>query len=183
MKSSLANGYTLTEYLVTLLILAILLMIGIPAYQYIIARNKATAYINGLVVAIHYAQSEALKRHVPVTLCKSADGQLCGGEWRDGWLVFLNPDHKEQPKTHEYILRVGQALPTGDQLHWRASLGKNDFLQFNALGNLQQDGRFIYCPHQHAQYATALVVSLTGRLRIDDRDVDKTLCKESTTRL
>lgn len=173
---SVGKGYTLTECLVTVLIVCILLMIGISAYQHIIARNKTSAYINELAVAMRYAQSQALKNHMAVTLCKSANGQTCGGHWRDGWLLFLNPDNKEQPDMAGQILRVGAALPQGDQLYWRSSLGKNDFLQFNALGQLKQDGSFTYCPKGNPQHAAALVISLTGRIRIDKQDVDRTLC-------
>jgi type IV fimbrial biogenesis protein FimT len=171
-------GYTLIESLFSIMLLITLLTLSAAAYQYLIARNKTTVYLNTLVTTIHYARSEALKRHLPVTVCKSNNGRQCNGQWRDGWLIFVDPHNKIQPENLEQIVRVYQALPAGDQLIWRASLHKNDFLQFNALGNLRQAGTFIYCPQRHQQYAGAIVISLTGRVRVEKEGLDKTVCKE-----
>ncbi len=176
-KAVNSKGYTLIECLVTVVLLIVLLTWGVAGYQHLIARNKTTAYLNELVAAIYYARSEALKNHMLITICKSINGQQCGGNWRDGWLIFVDPLNKKQPENPEQILRIYQALPLVDQLSWRSSLGENDVVQFNWLGNMRQDGSFIYCPQQAKQYAGAVVISLTGRVRIDKDGVDKSICR------
>ncbi len=176
-----AAGYTLIECLVTVLLLIIVLALSAPVYQHLIARNKTSVYLNQLISAVYYARSEALARHLPVTLCKSINGQQCGGQWRDGWLIFVDPLNTGQVENPEQLLRVYQALPEGDQLTWRSSLAKNDYLQFNRLGHLRQDGSFIYCPHHtgaySSTYAGKVVISLTGRLRIEkDKSDENNIC-------
>lgn len=172
------KGYTLLECLLTLMLTMLLLTMGVTAYQHLIASNKTTVYLNQIVTTIYYARSEALKQHLPVTICKSNNSQQCNGNWQDGWIVFVDPHNKMQPESAQQILRVYHALPQGDHLSWRASLHKNDALQFNALGNARQDGTFIYCPHNNKQYAGAVVISLTGRVRIERENIDKTICAE-----
>jgi len=170
------SGYTLIESMLTVMLLITLLTVSVISYQHLIARNKTAAYLNKLVTSIQYARSEALKLRLPITLCKSKDGQRCDGQWRDGWIIFVDPSNKLQPENAQQILRVEPALPSGDQLIWRSSLHRNDFIQFNALGNVRQDGTFIYCPHNNKEYAGAIVISLTGRVRLESEPANKALC-------
>ena len=83
---------TLIELLTGLLVLAIVLGIGVPAFQNIVANNKMAAAINELVASIHLARSEAVKRRSNITLCASTDGAGCdpAADLRDGWIVFVD---------------------------------------------------------------------------------------------
>ncbi len=169
------RGITLIECLMTILLSGVLLTLGIVGYQHLIISNKTTVYLNELVTTLHYARHEALTRRLPVTVCHSSDSLHCSGAWRDGWLIFINPLNKMQPESGEQILRIYHALPKGDQLSWRSSLNKNDAVRFNAMGSARQAGTFTYCPQGRQRYGGAVVLSLTGRVRIEDA-LDKKSC-------
>ena len=62
---SIANkqhGFSLLELMVVVTIAAILLGMGIPAFQTVIADQRSTAGINELAQSMHLARSEAIKR-------------------------------------------------------------------------------------------------------------------------
>jgi len=86
-------GFTLTEVLVVVAIVAILLSVGVPSYRYITTSYRMSAELNSLVGDLMYARAEAIKEGQPVAICVSADGQTCSGAttWNTGWIVFSNP--------------------------------------------------------------------------------------------
>jgi type IV fimbrial biogenesis protein FimT len=86
------RGLTLVELMTTLLVLAIALGIGVPAFYNIVDTNRMAAAVNELVASVHYARSEAVKRRANTTLCASRDGAGCdeGAGLRDGWIVFVD---------------------------------------------------------------------------------------------
>ncbi len=153
------DGFTLIELIVTLAIISIPLLIAIPSGQYLIAENRTVAQVNSLVSAIHYARQEAIMRGEMITFCKSSDHKSCTGNWRDGQIA---------QNTTGNVLRVWQALPTGDRLLWNSSGGRDDSLQLLPSGYTNgQRGSFYYCSGQNdAAYSRAIVVWNTGRLYV-----------------
>lgn len=83
-----SKGFTLVELMVTVSIASILLAVAVPSYQSIMRESRLTTQANELMTALHYARSEAIKRGMRITICKSADGASCGGNWSNGWIVF-----------------------------------------------------------------------------------------------
>lgn len=86
-----ARGFTLTELVVTMSIVAILLAIGAPSFKYVTASNRATSEVNGLLGDLQFARAEAIKEGQTVSVCPSVDGLTCSGNgaaWQTGWLVF-----------------------------------------------------------------------------------------------
>lgn len=80
-----AAGFTLTEMLVTLTVIAILAGIAAPSFNRIIATQRAKSIASDLVTVLTRTRSEAIKRNMDVTLSPVSDGQ-----WQLGWAV-LNP--------------------------------------------------------------------------------------------
>src|SRR5215472_3186299 len=93
------RGFTLTELMVAVSIVAILLGIGVPSYRYITNSYRVSSEVNGLLGDLMYARSEAIKEGQDVTLCASADGATCSGStaWNAGWIVFSNAANAAQP--------------------------------------------------------------------------------------
>ncbi len=86
-----AAGFTLIELLIGLVVLAILLAAAIPAFRTFIQNNRLDSQANNFVAAAQLARAEALKRGVDVTICSSNNGTSCGGNFRDGWIVIVDP--------------------------------------------------------------------------------------------
>lgn len=82
-----AKGFTLTELIITILVLAVFTTLAVPSMRSFIQNNRASTQANELVTALQLARSEALKRGMPVSVCASTDGLVCGGSWSEGWLV------------------------------------------------------------------------------------------------
>lgn len=78
------------ELLLAIAILAIVTVAALPSFTQVIQNNRLSSQTNELVTAMQYARSEALKRSRGVTVCSSDDGQGCGGEWSDGWIVIAD---------------------------------------------------------------------------------------------
>ena len=93
---SRTQGFTLIELMVTIAIAAILMGIAIPAFRDMLNSSKLTTQTNQLITALHLARSEAIKRGVRVTVCKSTNpgdaAPTCStsANWQDGLIVFVD---------------------------------------------------------------------------------------------
>ncbi len=106
------NGFTLTEVLVVVAIVAILLSIGVPSYRYITTSYRMSAEINALVGDLMYARAEAIKEGQPVAVCVSTDGLTCSGAttWQSGWIVFPDPAGNGSGDVPASVLHVQSAF-------------------------------------------------------------------------
>jgi len=102
------RGFTLTELLAVVTIVAILLSIGVPSYRYIGTSYRMSSEVNALLGDLMFARSEAIKEGQFVTTCASADGATCSGStaWNTGWIVFSNGPNGAQPSVG--VLRMQQ---------------------------------------------------------------------------
>lgn len=89
-----SRGFTLVELLVTVAIIAILAGLAAPSFVQFLARQAVTSQANEFASALRTARSEALKRGLPVRVCRIANPATatptCAttvGDWRNGWLV------------------------------------------------------------------------------------------------
>src|SRR5260370_35878093 len=106
------TGFTLTELMVFVAIVAILLGIGVPSYRYIPNSYRMSAEVNGLLGDLQYARAEAIKEGQTVTTCVSANGTACTGgtAWANGWIVFSDPNANATVDAGETVLRVQNAF-------------------------------------------------------------------------
>jgi type IV fimbrial biogenesis protein FimT len=88
------TGFTVTELMVVVAIVAILLGIGVPSFRYITNSYRMSAEVNGLLGDLQYARAEAIKEGQTVTTCVSTSGTACTGgtAWASGWIVFSDPN-------------------------------------------------------------------------------------------
>lgn len=87
------RGVTLVELLVGLMVAGILLTMAIPGYAFLTNATRLATTTNDLMTALHLARSEAIKRGVLVTVCKTggnAAGCSATAGWELGWLVFVD---------------------------------------------------------------------------------------------
>ena len=67
------RGFTLVELLIVLAVGSILLAIAIPGYAFLVNASRLATVTNDLVTVLHLARSEAIKRGVRVTVCKTGN--------------------------------------------------------------------------------------------------------------
>jgi type IV fimbrial biogenesis protein FimT len=84
------EGFSLVELMVALAVAGVLAAIAIPAFDSFILSNRLSAYSSAFSASARVARSEAMKRNLPVTLCKSSNGTSCStsGGWEQGWIVL-----------------------------------------------------------------------------------------------
>ena len=78
----LARGFTATELLVTLALAAILATVAVPAFNGIIASQRAQVTASDLYVALAKTRSYAVALNNTVTLQGNAGG------WQNGWRIL-----------------------------------------------------------------------------------------------
>ncbi len=182
-------GFTLIELMITLVVLAVLLGIGVPNLRSFIQNSRITTQSNDVIGALAVARSEAIKRNKPVVLCRSADpaaaAPACAsggtGTWETGWLVFqdaVDPTTKIGNNTFataegDILLHIHETLPDGLTLRANnAALA--DYLAFAASGMTtlptpaagDPPHHFKLCDSRGAAYGRAAVLETTGRARI-----------------
>ncbi|MDY6983521.1 MAG: GspH/FimT family pseudopilin [Pseudomonadota bacterium] len=167
-----AAGFTLIELLVCMAIVAFLALQASPGIAEWRARKAADGLIRELLSAVAMARAHAIAGNVTVTFCRSADGSSCGGNWRDGSILFRDANADRIVNDDDRVLFRLTLLPVDGTLEFR-SFQNRQYLQIDSRGfTLYQNGNFTYCPaNGDARLARQLIISLSGRTRLA-RDTD-----------
>lgn len=162
------SGVTLIELLVTISIAAILMAIAVPGFQDFFRRNRLDSAASDFMATLNYARSEAIRRGVPVSVCKSNNGTSCGGDgvdWEQGWIVFvnLNNDSPAVVDAKEEVIRVQQRLAQGITL--RPNGNYTNFLTYRSDGRVNNIGTFAICHNDQLVGSKSITITGTGRAR------------------
>ena len=129
-------GFTVLELIVTMTIAAILLIVGIPSFINTIRTNRLAGATNEMVSALMYARSEAVKRNLPVILCRSSTGTACvtGGTagWEIGWMIYQDTNRNGNYDVGEPILNVHEAM--NSSIWTRGNNNVANKVSFDTLG-------------------------------------------------
>jgi len=163
-------GFTLWELVCTLGIAAVVFAAGAPVFTDFLLDARRTADINAFVLAVQLARSEAAKRGRSVIVCKTADRQRCGGDelgFDAGWMVYVNLDDEYPPDRSpaEPLLYAHVPELTG------TIASNRPFYEFRPARR-STNGTVVFCDRRGVRGARAVIVSYTGRPRVDTRDGD-----------
>jgi type IV fimbrial biogenesis protein FimT len=164
------QGFTLWELLCTLGVAAITLTIGVPSFRSFLLDARLTADVNGWILAIQLARSEAAKRGRPVIVCKTDDARRCGTAdlpYDAGWMVYVNLDDAYPPQRSatEPLLYMHAPELTG------TVVSNRPYYEFRP-GRRSTNGTTVFCDRRGAPAAKAVIVSYTGRPRVARVDAD-----------
>lgn len=178
-----ARGLTLVELMVTIGVAAIVLGLAVPSFTTTIQESHMTAASNDLVGTLQLARSEAIKRNLPVTVCRTANFNdptpACGaGEgWHEGWIAFVDgtlfaPVPNAVVDPGEEVLRrwrgfegsvTARAAPDSDPLDERLTFMGSGFPQ----GDVPGGRNLLLCDKRHSDaVARVLNISQTGRAQV-----------------
>jgi type IV fimbrial biogenesis protein FimT len=169
------QGLSLIELIVSVSIAGILLAIGVPSYKYVTNSNRVSAEVNGLLMDMQFARSEALKEGRTVTVCPATAALTCAGttSWESGWIVFMDINNNGQvDNPAEVILRNQPSFAaTKDKF---TSDNNVQFVTFNregfASGLTPPTGYVTVTLHDKtagSQWTRCLQINTIGKLRTE----------------
>ena len=176
------QGFTLIELIVTLAVVSILLLTGIPMLTQMTTSNRLVTQINSIAGSLSVARSESIKRGVSITLCGSTDGATCDtSSWESGWIVFSDADNNAVLNSAtETRLKIVAPFSGGSTLRLSES-DSTSVIRYRSDGSLRDmdgdatrtnKGTFTLC-EQSASTTTAKAINLNplGRVsRAEDTD-------------
>jgi type IV fimbrial biogenesis protein FimT len=160
------TGFTLVELMVTLIVAAILLTIGVPSFLETIRRSRTISQANELVTALNLARSEAVKRGMQVTLLQT------GAEWEDGWQVFVDENADHVLDTGETMLQEYSALSEGYTLRTGGNI--SDWVAYlpsglsDMEGGLNRDTFRLCTDEQDNATGRSIVLNVVGRAMVQE---------------
>ena len=164
------RGFTLLELMITLIVAALIVSIGVPNFQGVMQNQRLSSATNELVMSINLAKGEAIKRVAYVSVCKSSNGVTCGAaasSWNAGWIVFANATVTNLG-TRDFgddMIRVTPGMRSEFTLE---PIGTIDgFISFRPSGTLgtavaNMTGTFTICDERGAAYARGIVLLPSG---------------------
>lgn len=167
------RGLTLPELVISLSIVATLSTTGVSSFSHWVDRSRVDTLAMSLRTDLMFARSEAIKRGLPVQLCRQGvvEGQCAGSSssgrilWQQGWLIFVDGDHDRQLDTSkgDQLLRVYSPLTQPLVLKWNGG----DYIAYDDLGRLDSlNGTFCTgLSGGGTDLHTELVIPHSGRLR------------------
>ena len=166
-KTPHTTGFTLLEMLMTMSIAAVLLVVGIPAFQGFGARQRMSAAMHTLHSHLALARNEAIRFNRQVIVCPGDEHRGCTDsiDWSDGWIVFSDLNADGQHQSSEPVHRGETGL---EQIVIHGSSGRSS-LRFYPNGSAPGSNVSItFCDRRGPAHARKLVLSNTGRIRRDE---------------
>jgi type IV fimbrial biogenesis protein FimT len=158
-------GFTLTELMVTVAVLAIVLSVAVPGFGNMIRQNRAETQSGVLLNAFNLARSEAIKRGGQIRVTS-----LSNGNWSSGWRVWADGNSNAALDAGE-LIRVFPSLAGSASLTSAVSE-----VIFNGQGRLDSvaagaAASFAYSmPNLECRYERIITINAMGRAAMSRKE-------------
>ena len=157
--TNLYGAFTLIELLVAIFIVAVFLLMTVPAFNSLFDNNSDAVVLNNLHYALAYVQNAAVKYGIDVKLCGSLDHKTCTDNWRYGQIA-VTADHR--------LLRVFPRIPDNRSLSLKSGLSKQTYVEYTPLGTINgQASSLYYGKRDDSSWIWRIIVSIDGNLRVE----------------
>jgi type IV fimbrial biogenesis protein FimT len=155
------KGFTLIELMITVAIMSIMMAVGLPSFQSIIASSRLTAAANAMVSALQLARFEAIKQHKPVVVTKKTN-------WKDGWIVYVDKNRNNAQDTDEPTLATFDAISPTVKMD-NTTVTYTTYMNYDESGRANVGGHFTFCSPATgtATDFRKVVIAATGRMRVE----------------
>lgn len=148
------SGFTLTELLITIAILAMTLAIGVPSFNDFLSNSSMASSSNNMISAFNYARLEAMKRGNPVEV-----GQVDTNiGWTSGVVVWVDNSGDDIRDSGEE-LRIWSAFSNGSTV--TTNNGVNAFT-FSGTGEVDSSDTFTLCDDRTQEEGMAILILISG---------------------
>ena len=168
------TGFTLLELMMVVVMAGLLLAIGVPAMSNFIRNARITGAANDVMVGLHMARSEAIKRRQPVTLCTSASplvaNPVCTASTQlFGWITFVDTNQNGQRDAGETVLLQHEPIATTITARGSANPFRVTYLNTGFALNVATS-RLVLCDERgnnnsggELSAARGITIAVTGR--------------------
>jgi type IV fimbrial biogenesis protein FimT len=173
MGKSQQRGITALELMVTMAIVAILLAAGVPAFKNYGWNLRMKTAMDVLQTDLKLARGRAISHNIQTVICPTQGSNECSGkpDWENGWIVFtdLNNDHQKQ--AGEPLIKQADAT----EFIRISSSRSRSYLRFYPNGTAPGSNiTILFCDKRGAGHAGKILVSNTGRIRMDTKGSEAT---------
>lgn len=163
---STSSGFTFIELIVALAILSILAAFAFSGFKQIFDNQTDKILQSQLLEAIQFAQQEAHIQKKSIGLCKSNNSYRCSGEWRDGFVVFIDESEDGDITDKSQILSAFQAIYQQGKVYARSYPAYRDYFQFSADLLANDNGTLWYCEQNHKNPKWSITISKSGQTQV-----------------
>ncbi|WP_448216355.1 GspH/FimT family pseudopilin [Endozoicomonas sp. 2B-B] len=164
------QGFSLIELMITLLIAAIIVAMGLPQLREMSNSIRFSNIQQNLLSNLLYTRSEAVKTGSDTIACASTDGTTCAADptlWSQGWIIFTDENSNGLFDAGVDTLRRSQTTDSIASITWSNSTP----IVFEGDGtvNNTSSGSFLICDSlTTSKVARGITINLSGRVRSTD---------------
>ena len=156
------KAFTIIELMTTVAIVAIMAAIAVPGMRNLILNNRLVAFSNDFVSSVSAARNEAIGTRQQVAI------EPNGGDWSQGWLVFVDANESGDFDAGEEIVREVEAYPAS--ISENAAPGNNIVITSRGImSNLGGWGTLRMCDTRGA--GRAINIAGAGNVTVNKIDV------------
>ncbi|WP_444934831.1 GspH/FimT family pseudopilin [Microbulbifer sp. JTAC008] len=162
------RGFTLLELLISLCILSILLLIGLPSFTQIIEKTQMELVGDDFFSAIQLTRNTAVGKNQRVTMRNF-------GSWDLGWEIFIDTDHDGIRDDNDSLIMSGSRV---EKVQILSNSPVKDYISFIGTGESRKTGSpqgalqmgSLYVCTLDGSQGLALILFHSGRLRVEEAD-------------